>query len=344
MRIRGFTAMALAVITALTLSVGIALPAGAAAPQQRSAPSSVTVMAKYTLPETSLGSPGFASRANRTVLAWTGTDPAHRLNVEISKNGLTNYGNKLILRQTSLAGPAVAQMSEAAGNAIILAWTGTDERHRLNVIFDVYGQSKKMTYADTSFTSPAITIYKGNLLLAWAGRDPNHSLNVARISLSSLNIVEKRTFTTFSSNEAPTLATVDVEPSASGTGGTTLNEAALGWVAKNNLLKFANTTSGLNFKAAPALTETGAFGPAMMQYHTEGGPEFWITWTGVNPTNRVSLKPTNPGSFPSIVGATSTLSETAFGHPAVGFNNGLLLVWTGTDKAQHLNVLEFTGF
>ena len=343
MRTRGFTAMALAFITALSLSLGMALPA-AAAPRQQSAPAAVSVVVKYTLPEMSLGSPGIASRANRTVLAWTGIDPEHRLNVETSKNGLTGWTNKRILNETSGSGPSVAQMSEAAGNAVILAWTGTDRLHRLNIIFDVYGQSKKVTYSDTSFTSPAITIYQGNLLLAWAGRDPNHSLNVATISLSSLKMTAKQTFE-YSSNEAPTLATVDVEPAASSSGGTTLNEAVLGWVAKTNLLWFATTTKDLNFKATlPSFGERGAFAPMMMQYHTEGGPEFWTTWTGVNPTNRVLLKSTTPGVFPAFSGATATLDETAFGHPAVGFNNGLLLFWTGTDRLQHLNVLEFQGF
>lgn len=342
MRVRRFAAMALVAITALSLAIGMALPAGAAAPQQQSAPSKVTVVAKYILPELSLGSPGFASRAGRTVLAWTGTDPAHHLNVAISANGLRNYGSKVILGETSLSGPSVAQMPATSGNAVILAWTGTD--HRLNVLYNVYGKRVKMIYSDTSFTSPAITIYQGNLLLAWAGTDPNHSLNVMRISLTTLKPLARQTFTTFSSYEAPTLAAVDVEPSASSSGGTTLHEAVLGWVAKNGTLRFANTTSGLNFKAAPALTAKGAFAPAVMQYHTEAGPEFWFTWTGVNPTNRISLTPTVPGVFPKISGTTTTLAETAFGHPSVGFNNGLLLVWTGTDRAHHLNVLEFTGF
>ncbi|HEX8997391.1 MAG TPA: hypothetical protein VF812_15295 [Ktedonobacterales bacterium] len=342
MRIRGFAAAAIAVVTVLALSLGVALPAGAAAPQQQSASATVTIRGKNTLPETSLGSPGFASRANSTVIAWTGTDPLHHLNVEKSVNGLTNYGDKMTLRETSIAGPAVAQMSEAAGSAVILAWTGTDPAHRLNVLFDVYGQQKKMTYSDTSFTSPAITIYKGNLLLAWAGTDPNHSLNVMEISLSSLGMLQRRTFV-FGSNEGPSLATVDVEPSAQ-TGGTTVNEAVLGWTTKDEFLRFANSKGGLAFEAQPALASTSPFAPVMMQYHTEGGPEFWIAWTGTDPAHHLNVRWTTPAAFPNITGTKTILPELAFGHPGIGFNNGLFVAWTGTDPAHHLNVAEFEGF
>ncbi len=343
MRSRGIAATAIAVVTTLALALGMALPAGAAAPQQQSVPSAVTITGKNILPEMSLGSPGFASRANRTVLAWTGTDPSHHLNVDISPNGLTSYTNKITLRDTSIAGPAVAQMSEAAGNAVILAWTGTDASHRVNVLFDVYGQQKKMTYRETSFTSPAITIYQGNLLVAWAGTDANHSLNVMSVSLASLGMLEKRTFT-FGSNEAPSLATVDVEPAANSTGGQTLNEAVLGWTNKTNHLQFANTKSGLNFTAQAPLAESSPYAPVMMQYHTEGGPEFWIAWTGTDAAHHLNVKSTSPGAFPAIVGNKTVLPETAFGHPSLGFNNGLFIAWTGTDSAKHLNVAEFQGF
>lgn len=349
MRICGLRVSTVAVITVLALAVGLALPAGAAPRQHQHqqhatplATHAVSVMSKTTLPETSFGSPGFASRAGRTVLAWTGTDPAHRLNVEISANGLTGYGSKVTLGDTSIAGPAVAQMSEAAGNAVIVAWTGTDTRHHLNLLFDVYGQRTKVTYGDTSFTSPAMTIYKGDLLLAWAGTDHNHSLNVMAISLSNLSVIERKTFA-FGSNEAPTLATVDVEASAK-TGGPTVNEAVLGWTNKSGHLQFANTSSRLGFTPQPALADLSPFAPMMMQFHTEGGPEFWIAWTGTDGAHHLNVKWTTPAAFPSITGNKTTLDETAFGHPGIGFNNGLFVVWTGTDPAHHLNVLRFEGF
>lgn len=346
MRIRRFAAIVVAGVMTLVLSVGVALPVGAASPQQWRAPSAVSILEKHTLPETSLGSPGFASRAGSTVLAWTGTDPAHHLNVETSATGLTGYGNKITLPDTSIAGPAVAQMSEAAGSAIILAWTGTDPSRRLNVLFDVYGQQKKVTYNQTSFTSPGLTIFEGNLLLAWAGTDANHSLNVAKISLSSLAILEKQTYTFdsyYGSNEGLTLATVEKEPGSNDPAGVVV-EAALGWTSRVNHLRFAYSESSLNFVSQPALAETSPYAPVMMQYHTESGPEFWIAWTGGDPAHHLNVKPTSQSAFPGITGNTSVLPETAFGHPGVGFNNGLILVWTGTDSAHHLNVLEFTGF
>lgn len=344
MRVRRPFVVAATFVTALALSISLALPVGATANNQQhvaspAAPAAVIVAAKNTLPQTSFGSPAFASRANRSVLAWTGTDAAHHLNVATSGNGLTGYTNKLTLGDTSGSGPAVAQMSEAAGNAVILAWVGTDTRHRLNVMFDVFGQRKKATFSDTSFTSPAITIFKGDLLLAWAGTDPNHSLNVAKISLSSLAQVDRRTFA-FGSFAGPSLATVDVESAT----GPTLNEAVLGWSNKSSHLQFANAVSGLNFVARAALAETSPFAPVMMQFHTEGGPEFWIAWTGTDTAHHLNVKWTTPQTFPRITGAKTVLRETAFGHPGLGFNNGLFLVWTGTDGAHHLNILRFEGF
>lgn len=341
MRIRGLVVTLVALIATLTLSVGTAHPVSANSQYDATSTlaSAVSVTGKNTLPETSFGSPAFASRPNRTVLAWTGTDATHRLNVATSQNGLTSYTNKRTLGDNSIAGPAVAQMSEAAGSAVILAWTGTDTAHRLNVMFDVYGQRKKATFSDTSFTSPAITIYQGNVLLAWAGTDPNHSLNVMKVSLSSLTVMEKRTFT-FGSNEGPSLATVDVESANA----PTLNEAVLGWTNKASHLQFANTKSGLNFVAQTPLADTSPFAPVMMQFHTEGGPEFWIAWTGTDAAHHLNVKWTTPQAFPAITGNKTVLADTAFGHPGLGFNNGLFLAWTGTDGAHHLNVLRFEGF
>lgn len=344
MRVRTPFVMLASLVTTLAVSIATVLPVGGAANHLQhamspSAPAAVTVTGKNLLPQTSLGSPGFASRANRTVLAWTGTDAAHRLNVMTSQNGLTTYTNKRTLGETSIAGPAVAQMSEAAGNVVILAWTGTDASHRLNLLFDVYGTPKKVTFGHTSFTSPAITIFEGDLLLAWAGTDPNHSLNVMKISLSSLTAGPMRTFA-FGSFEGPSLATVDVESQT----GPTLTEAVLGWANKSNHLQFANTKSGLNFVAQSPLAETSQFAPVMMQYHTEGGPEFWIAWTGTDSAHHLNVKWTTPQAFPSITGAKTVLRDTAFGHPGIGFNNGLFVAWTGTDPAHHLNVLTFQGF
>lgn len=343
MRIRGPVVIVFALIAVLTLSVGTARPVTAGASSQQAITpalaSVVSVTGKNTLPDTSFGSPAFASRPGSTVLAWTGTDAAHRLNVSISQNGLINFTNKRILGDNSIAGPAVAQMSAAAGNAVILAWTGTDTAHRLNLMFDVYGQRKKVTFADTSFTSPAITIYQGDVLLAWAGTDPNHSLNVMKVSLASLTMVEKRTFA-FGSNEGPSLATVDVESANA----PTLNEAVLGWTNKASHLQFANTKSGLNFVAQAALADTSPFAPVMMQFHTEGGPEFWIAWTGTDAAHHLNVKWTTPQAFPAITGTKTVLADTAFGHPGLGFNNGLFLAWAGTDGAHHLNVLRFEGF
>lgn len=74
-----------ALVTVLTLSFGAVLSVGASANDQQGLTSTwasaVSVTGKTVLPQTSFGSPAFASRAGRSVLAWAGTDAAHHLNI-----------------------------------------------------------------------------------------------------------------------------------------------------------------------------------------------------------------------------------------------------------------------
>src|SRR5579884_625437 len=54
--------------------------------------------------------------------------------------------NKVTLDEQSIARPAVDQI----GKIVVLAWTGTDPRHSLNIMWDVYGQRQKITMGDNS--------------------------------------------------------------------------------------------------------------------------------------------------------------------------------------------------
>jgi hypothetical protein len=59
------------------------------------------------LPETSSFAPARATFDGKIYIAWTGTDSAHRLNVESSSDGV-HFGNKVTLPETSDAAPALA--------------------------------------------------------------------------------------------------------------------------------------------------------------------------------------------------------------------------------------------
>ncbi|MGZ3493054.1 MAG: hypothetical protein ACXU9S_16415, partial [Gemmatimonadaceae bacterium] len=83
-----------------------------------------------TLPEKSSFAPAMAAFDGKLYIAWTGTDPAHHVNVESSSNGLT-FGIKVTLSDTSDAGPALA----VSGGSLDIAWTGTDPHHHINVSY-----------------------------------------------------------------------------------------------------------------------------------------------------------------------------------------------------------------
>src|SRR5215471_5526506 len=63
-------------------------------------------LSKVVLGDSSIDGPAlWTSSAGdvRAMLGWTGTDPAHHLNLMTSKDGV-HFGNKLVLADTSVAG------------------------------------------------------------------------------------------------------------------------------------------------------------------------------------------------------------------------------------------------
>lgn len=333
-------------LTAVTLVAGGATMASAtskdAARASTAAASSARVFNKVTLNETSIDGPGFSSVVgsfegvsfNRTVIAWAGTDAAHHLNVMDSKNGLS-YSHKVTLGETSPYRPDVTQLAEPAGGEVILAWTGSDANHSLNVLYNVYGSRAKLTLSnERSIAAPAILWMKQNdlVLLAWTGTDANHSLNVLPIHFGggTLRPATKTILSQFSSNAGPRLALLN-------------NAIVLAWSTRANHLNFASSTNGATFTSAlgAGLADTSAFAPDPLYYQTEAGPEYWMAWTGTDSAHHLNLRwTTHYPNWPD--GTTKTvLADTAFGGPAVSVNPGPLLAWTGTDASHHLNVANF---
>jgi hypothetical protein len=291
-------------------------------------------VSKTTLGETSIDGPSLDSVGNETVLAWTGTDPAHHLNVETSTDGL-HYGHKLILNETSPFRPDVAVTPVQTGFVVVLAWTGTDPNHSLNVLFDVYGSSpKKLTlHNENSFTAPAL-LFGPCLCLAWTGTNATHSLNVLQLSVTSSAIVPgtKTTLSQDSSDAGPHLrrGSATVMDLLWSTRGTLQLRIAAGTHA--DALQPGTAVDGETSAAAPDAFVLGPF--------LGLGSQEWIGWTGTDPAHHLNLFPFagNPAPTKTI------LSDTAIDGPALSFNtaaNANLLAWTGTDAAHHLNVATF---
>jgi hypothetical protein len=152
--------------------------------------------AKVILADTSIDGPAIMTTyAPATALAWTGTDAAHHLNVMTSSDGLHD-SNKHILPETSLWRPAIAFIDSARGapyGTIVLAWTGTDQQHTLNVEYislPDFTVSGKITFTgETSFTAPALATVNGDVnsdvYLSWAGTDTAHTLNIMHLMTNS---------------------------------------------------------------------------------------------------------------------------------------------------------------
>lgn len=94
---------------------------------------------KVVLPETSNDGPAFwtlptesSPTGTLAVIAWTGTDAGHHINVLYAVNFsscATNYV-KATLAETAVGG---AQIGFVPSKAMLVAWTGTDTLHHLNV-------------------------------------------------------------------------------------------------------------------------------------------------------------------------------------------------------------------
>ena len=290
-----------------------------------------SITSKVTLPETSIDGPALASVATTSIIGWTGADPAHHLNVEISRDGLHfDPSTKLTLNETSPFRPDVGLFSENV--AISIAWTGSDPNHSLNVIFGVYqnGGEKLTLGQENSFTAPALLQVasgpNGNLMyLAWTGTDPNHSLNFLPITDfgGTFTLGTKQVLSQFSSNAGPHL--VPAGP----------NSVALSWTSRSGQPQVAVAGGDLKFTLVATLPEATAFAPDML-FRTSGD---WIAWTGLDAAHHLNLQSTT--TFPSFPNPTTILGDTAFGGPALGQNGGNQLAWTGTDPAHHLNVALF---
>lgn len=314
-------------------------PANASAPLVLS-PGSAEIT-KAVLSDTSIDGPALwttTSGTVRGVMAWTGTDGAGHLNVMTTAIG-TKFGNKVTLADTSFTQPAVTRTSSGK---VAIAWSGLDPGHTLNVLYDVYGARSKLTlWGETSSFKPALVASSdGSLLLAWTGMDPGHRLNLLNISTNlPLSKGWKVTLWTVGGNSGPNLS---YEASRS--------EYILSWGAlvPANQVAFATSSTGKDWTIRTPLAESSYGTPSLLgivgNYYTM--PPHYLAWTGVDPGHSLNFQYSR--SFPNWPDSANTkviLRETAYRGPALGFISGpslMLMTWTGTDPAHHLNVAVVT--
>ncbi|HEX6544178.1 MAG TPA: glycoside hydrolase family 3 N-terminal domain-containing protein, partial [Ktedonobacterales bacterium] len=112
-------------------------------------------------------------------------------------------------------------------------------------------------------------------------------------------------------------------------------------------LTFATSSDGVSWSQAQTLDETSAVGPSgfAVAASSAGMPTYWMAWTGTNSAHSVNVRDTP--SFPQwpLSNNKVVLDESALGGPSLGYvgNIGRVLVsWTGTDPAHHLNIATVT--
>ncbi len=307
---------------------------------------------KVILADTSIDGPALMRTYHpATVLAWTGTDYYHHLNVMTSSDGL-HYGNKHILPETSLWRPALAFIDTGRGSpydTIVLAWTGTDPNHTLNVEFismPGFTVTRKVIFwGETSFTAPALATINGDVnsdvYLSWAGTDPAHTVNVMHLMTRS-QTTDKHILWGWSSISRPNLST-DHSPDSEG-------ELILSWTGVNNRIYCAYSATDRTHWTMPStspLSQKSAWAPSMIGFFVQGTalPTHWLAWTGSGTTSTRHLNVQYTQNFPGWSDANSkaTLVETAISSPALVYNGdgntrNVLIAWAGTDYYHHLNV------
>jgi hypothetical protein len=126
----------------------------------------------------------------------------------------------------------------------------------------------------------------------------------------------------------------------------------MSWTQNTNHISFASLAQreeGMRWTmptSAP-LSEQSAWAPSMIGFDATALPTHWLAWTGTGTTSTRNITIEYTQHFPSWsdAGAKATLSETAISSPELAYNGDgatrqVLVAWTGTDTAHHLNVAQ----
>ena len=97
-----------------------------------------------------------------------------------SKDGMT-FTNKVTLNDNSDVHPAMVAMIKQSG--LLLAWTGRDSNHLLNLRFggDIHSLGNKLTYmyGEESTAGPALDAFDEKINVGWTVTDSAHHITIA---------------------------------------------------------------------------------------------------------------------------------------------------------------------
>jgi hypothetical protein len=269
------------------------------------------------------------------VLAWIGTDRSHHLNMETSPDGI-NFQNKIVLNESSITRPSVLVVPSPNGNAAVIAWTGTDRSHHLNVIYDVYGSPHKIVLPETSPFAPSLAYFNEQIWISWSGTNGSRTLNVLGLGPQGLTPGTKTTLWSYGSVAAPDLFTDSID--------STHSQLGLAWPMQSTYdVDILQSSDGANWAAQSApLAPLSPFSPSVMAISQlpANSPDYFLCWADWNDIVQLAPSNTPPGfNLPGIPVLQSTI-----GSPALGYNrqNGQIFVaWT--DTSHHMNVVMLVG-
>lgn len=272
------------------------------------------------------------------ILAWTGIDRSHHLNVETSTDGIT-FTNKRILPETSAVHPSVIDVPTGGKDIVVMAWIGTDRQHSLNVVYDVYGSYQKTTFwGETTPYTPTLAWFDNQIWIAWAGTDGNRTLNVMALGPTGNTHGTKTTLWGYDAGSSPALIT-DARD----------NEMLLTWQNKDPnhpWFDMLGSTDGVTWKTVipSPLNQTTIYTPGILAVGTSApnagdiDPYYW-SWIGTDRNHSINIM--KSASLTNWQVAVTTLLDSTPWTAVLGYvgqDHHILMAWTGTDRLHHMNI------
>jgi hypothetical protein len=290
------------------------------------------------------------------VLAWTDTGQYHRLHLLLSPDGL-HYDRELLLPANAIARPSVVVAptpipapgggpTSPRASVVILAWTGINPAHSLNLMYDALGAQRVLTLPQGSSYAPSLALFAGQLWLAWTGTEPSHPLHIRALGLTPHGLVPgaDTLLSAYGSQAAPALAPDDQQ-----------HQLLLSWTesaASASWIHLAASPDGQHWHLVPTTgpLQAGSAGSTILALPTAPAvspplTRYYWAWPGTDSRHALRL-----ALAPTIVDwasrGTITL-ESCVGAPGMGFLSitghvqQILLAWTGIDPEHHLNLALF---
>jgi hypothetical protein len=281
------------------------------------------------------------------VLAWTDAGQYHRLHLLVSSDGL-HYNREVLLPANAIARPSVvvapaptAGPTATPASVVILAWTGVNPAHSLNLMYDALGTQQVLTLPQGSSYAPALALFGGQLWLAWIGTEPSHPLHIRALALTEHGLVTgaDTLLGAYSSQAAPALTADDQQ-----------HQLLLSWTAASApSMRLAASPDGRHWNPVPTTgsLQASSAGSAILALPAAlaGSPpltRYYWAWLGTDPRHSPTL-----ALAPTIADWASPVTmawESCVGAPGMGFlgttghGQQILLAWTGSDPGHRLNL------